>query len=93
MKIAILIEGKTERAFMPALRRFLKGRLAGRMPNLDPMLYDGRIPTGDRLKRDVERLLREPRAADAGTAIKNPVTPPGSSETMTCSFQPKNARS
>ena len=57
MKIALLIEGQTERAFLPHLRRFLETRLAGRMPRLDPAPYDGPIPKGERLKRDVERLL------------------------------------
>jgi hypothetical protein len=28
------------------------------MPRLDPVPYDGRIPVGGRLKREVERLLR-----------------------------------
>lgn len=58
MKIAILIEGQTERAFLPHLRRFLQKRLAGRMPRLDPEPYHGRIPKGDRLKGEVGRLLR-----------------------------------
>ena len=49
MKIAVLIEGQTERAFLRHLRRFLETRLAGRMPRLDPEPYDGRIPTGERL--------------------------------------------
>lgn len=56
MKIAILIEGKTEKAFMPTLRSFLGPRLA-EMPRLHPILYDGRIPKGDKLRRRVELLL------------------------------------
>ncbi len=35
MKIAIMVEGKTERAFKGHLRTFLEARLAGRMPRLD----------------------------------------------------------
>jgi len=31
------------------------------MPRLDPLPYDGRIPTGEKLKRIVERLLRTGR--------------------------------
>jgi len=58
MKIALIVEGKTEQAFLPHLRAFLNTRLAGRMPKLDPLPYNGRIPKGERLKRDVERLLR-----------------------------------
>ncbi len=70
MKIALLIEGQTERAFVRHLRRFLEPRLAGRMPRLDPVPYDGRIPKGERLRRDVERLLRTGRPpADAVIAL------------------------
>ena len=56
MKIAVLVEGKTEVAFMPTLRNFLNPRLE-QMPRLKPILYNGRIPTGDKLKRQVEYLL------------------------------------
>jgi len=58
MKIVLLIEGKTEEAFLPALRQFLGRRLAGGMPRLDPDPYDGRLGKGDKLRRDVERHLR-----------------------------------
>jgi hypothetical protein len=57
MKITLIVEGKTERAFLPYLRKFLATRLPNNMPRLDVNPYDGRIPTGDKLKRDVERLL------------------------------------
>lgn len=58
MKIAILIEGETERVFLPCLRDFLQPRLSGKMPRLVPNKYDGRIPKGDKLRRVVEALLR-----------------------------------
>ncbi|MBI4906360.1 MAG: DUF4276 family protein [Acidobacteria bacterium] len=58
MKIAILIEGETERVFLPHLREFLAPRLPGRMPRLIPNKYDGRIPKQEKLKRVVEALLR-----------------------------------
>ena len=78
MKIAVLIEGETERVFLPHLRRFLETRLAGRMPRLDPEPYDGRIPTGGRLRREVERLLRSGRApADAVIALTDVYTGTG----------------
>ena len=48
MRIAILVEGKTERAFKPYLLSHLENRLAGKMPKLDFMPYDGRIPTGNK---------------------------------------------
>lgn len=59
MKIALLVEGKTETAFLPHLRGYLQTRLAGQMPRLDPVPYDGRIPTWDKLRRVVERLLND----------------------------------
>lgn len=57
MKITLIVEGKTEKAFLPYLRKFLETKLPNNMPRLDVNPYDGRIPTGDKLKRDVERLL------------------------------------
>src|SRR5208337_1262081 len=48
------------------------------MPRLDPVLYDGRIPTGERLRQDVERLLRSGRApADAVIALTDVYTGTG----------------
>lgn len=64
MKIAILIEGRTERAFKPFLLDFLRGQLAGRMPKLDFVPQDGGLPTNDKLKRVVEKLLQGASAAD-----------------------------
>ncbi len=60
MKIAILIEGETEKVFLPYLREFLSARLQGRMPRLIPYKYDGRIPKQEKLKRVVEGLLQAP---------------------------------
>lgn len=56
MNIAILVEGKTETAFIPTLRTFLRPRLE-RMPRLHPIPYDGRIPKEQKLRRVVENLL------------------------------------
>lgn len=64
MKIAILVEGRTEKAFKPFLVEFLKGYLAGRMPNLDFVPQDGGLPTNEKLRRVVENLLAGRRAAD-----------------------------
>jgi hypothetical protein len=60
MKIAILIEGETEKVFLPILREFVSRRLPDSMPRprLIPNKYDGRIPKQDKLKRVVEALLR-----------------------------------
>ncbi|MCL2010112.1 MAG: DUF4276 family protein [Synergistaceae bacterium] len=51
------MEGKTEKVFMPYVRKYLGKILAGRMPRLDTIPYDGRVPTGEKLKRVVENLL------------------------------------
>ena len=74
MKIAIMVEGKTERAFKPHLIAFLQGRLQGRMPRLDMFLYHGRIPKGDELRRAVERLLSGRQAAGAVIALTDVYT-------------------
>lgn len=75
MKIVILVEGKTEQAFKPHLQRFLKTRLAERMPKLDIVPYDGRIPKQGKLKRIVERLLNDLRhPADAVIALTDVYT-------------------
>jgi hypothetical protein len=75
MKIAILVEGDTERVFMPSLRKFLSQHLPGQMPNLSVRPYDGRIPKGDKLRRVVEDLLtRRPKPADAVIALTDVYT-------------------
>jgi hypothetical protein len=77
MRIALIIEGQTERAFLPHLRRYLQSRLAGRMPRLDPVPYDGPIPKGKRLRRDVDRLLTGRAPAGAVIALTDVYTGTG----------------
>jgi hypothetical protein len=74
VRIAILVEGGTEKAFFPVLREFLATRLAGRMPNLDPLPCDGRIPKDDKLRRLVANLLHGKAAADAVIALTDVYT-------------------
>lgn len=75
MRIAILVEGKTETAFKPFLIAYLKTILAGKMPKLDFVPYDGRIPTGDKLKRVVQNLLNDRKnPADAVIALTDVYT-------------------
>ena len=75
MKITIMIEGRTEQAFIPYLRAFLKSRLAGSMPRLDTFRCDGRIFTHDKLKRAVENLLKDKSApSDAVVALTDVYT-------------------
>ena len=75
MRIAVLVEGKTEKAFKPYLLAILHTRLAGKMPKLDFMPYDGHIPTGGKLKRVVENLLNDSKQpADAVIALTDVYT-------------------
>jgi hypothetical protein len=75
VRIAIVVEGKTEKAFMAHLRAFLEPRLTGRMPKLDPVPYDGRIPKQEQLRREIQRLLEDPkRPADAVIALTDVYT-------------------
>ena len=57
MKIKLIVEGRTEKAFLSHLRTFLEPQLPKRMPTLSPHAYQGRIPTGDGLKNRVSTLL------------------------------------
>ncbi len=75
MKISVLIEGKTEVAFKPVLIDFLQRRLARRMPRLDFVPCDGRIPKEGKLRRIVENLLCSGRPpADAVLALTDVYT-------------------
>lgn len=74
MKISIIVEGRTEKAFIPYLREYLKARMPGGMPKLDPLPYDGRIPKGDKLKRVVANLLTGKNAADYVLALTDVYT-------------------
>jgi hypothetical protein len=74
LKLTILVEGKTETAFKPHLISFLKGKLAGKMPKLDMFRYDGRIPTGEGLRRKVDTLLSGHEPSDAVIALTDVYT-------------------
>lgn len=74
VRISIIVEGDTEEAFFEPLREFLESRLRGRMPKLDPVPQDGRVPTGDKLRRMVEKLLQGKRPADAVIALTDVYT-------------------
>lgn len=76
VRIAILVEGDTEKAFFPKLREFLKTRqLANAMPKLDVMPCDGRLPTGEKLHRVVMNLLNDhKRPANAVIALTDVYT-------------------
>ncbi len=74
MKITLIVEGNTETAFLPHLRTFLHPRLPRGMPNLDSLSYNGRIPTGEKLKKDVQRLLNGRNSSDHVIALTDVYT-------------------
>ena len=74
MRIALIVEGRTEKAFLPFLRDFLRIRLPNAMPNIDPLPYNGRIPTGEKLRRVVDKLLSGPQAANKVVALTDVYT-------------------
>jgi hypothetical protein len=74
LKISIIVEGRTEKAFIPYLREYLKSRLVGNMPKLDPLTYDGTIYKGSKLRSVVANLLSGPLAADHVIALTDVYT-------------------
>lgn len=74
MKITLIVEGRTEKAFLPYLRKFLQDHLRGKMPRLDVNPYNGHIPTGDKLGRIVRNLLTGRDAADHVIALTDVYT-------------------
>lgn len=74
MKIAVLVEGDTEVAFQKKLREFLQTRLEGKMPRLNFIKQDGRIPKKEKLRRIVENLLTGNSAYDAVIALTDVYT-------------------
>ena len=74
MRIKLIVEGKTEKAFIPVLRAFLEPRLAGRMPVLSPNVYHGPVPTGNDLKKRVNELLHGRNAWDHVIALTDVYT-------------------
>ena len=68
------MEGRTEQAFKPHLIEFLKPRLSGKMPRLDPFVCDGRVPIGEKLRRTVYNLLAGREPSDAVIALSDVYT-------------------
>lgn len=69
MKIKIICEGKTEKAFKDCLHSFLQPLLPGKMPALKFDVHQGSIPTDDKLKRVVGQLLKSSDAVIALTDV------------------------
>ena len=79
MKISLIVEGGTEKAFLPFLRDYLAPLLQGRMPKFDMLPYHGPIPKKEKLKRVVTCLLSGNKASDhviALTDVYTGSTPP-----------------
>ena len=74
MKITILVEGETEKAFKPILTQFLKARLEGNMPRLDFFPCEGRVYKEEKLRRTVAQLLHGRNPADAVIALTDVYT-------------------
>ena len=56
------------------LRNYLRPRIPGSMPALDAHPYNGRIPTGDKLKKEVALLLSGKNASDHVIALTDVYT-------------------
>lgn len=74
MKITVLVEGNTEKAFRPILQIYLRNCLGQNMPKLDFFPYDGRIPIGNQLKTKVETLLHGIHPSDHVIALTDVYT-------------------
>jgi len=74
LRIAILVEGRTEKAFLPHLQALLAGRLADKMPRLIVRKYDGPIPKDRKLRMTVENLLGGRDKVDAVIALTDVYT-------------------
>lgn len=74
MKITLIVEGKTEKAFLPHLRKFLNIHLQDKMPKLAVNVYDGHIPSGEKLKRIVKMLLSGNHPSDHIIALSDVYT-------------------
>ena len=57
LRIYLVVEGRTEKAFLGHLRTFLEPRLPGNMPRLSAITVDGSLPTGQELREIVRKLL------------------------------------
>ncbi|HBT78083.1 MAG TPA: hypothetical protein DEB39_14435 [Planctomycetaceae bacterium] len=69
MRIAVIVEGNTEKAFKGVLLRFLETKLPGKLPKLDFKPSQGRVPKEERLQKDVERHLKNYAAVIALTDV------------------------
>jgi hypothetical protein len=76
MKIALIVEGKTEKAFVPHLIIFLETRLSGRMPAIHTNVYNGRVPKEEKLRRVVGNQFLGKNPSDLVIALTDVYTGP-----------------
>ncbi len=75
MKITLLVEGKTEKVFLPHLRKYLSTHLdKDSMPHIVPFVCDGGIPTKDKLMRTVQTLFTGKSPSDIVIALTDVYT-------------------
>ncbi len=75
VRIAILVEGKTEIAFRQPLIKYLRNRLHNQMPTLKFFPENERIPKEEKLKRKVSFLLNDQKQPfDAVIALSDVYT-------------------
>ena len=74
LRITLLVEGRTERAFIPYVREFLDRRLGNNKPRLATIVYHGRIPKEQKLRRTVENLLQDRTPPDCVIALTDVYT-------------------
>lgn len=67
MRIVLIVEGRTEEAFKPALKEFLRRILGSHPPTIEVDRCDGLVPRQDHLKRRVVKHLAS--GADAVVAL------------------------
>ncbi len=69
MKIILIVEGKTEKAFVSHLRGYLQEKLPNKMARLETHPYHGLIPMGPELQRIVRLYLHDTRHSPADHVI------------------------
>ena len=74
MRIALIVEGRTEAAFLPVLRKYLEVLLPNAMPTIKAITQNGRVPKEDALKRLVENLLSGSASYNAVIALSDVYT-------------------
>ncbi len=76
-RIAMIVEGNTEKVFLSHLIKFLEAQFKKSktpMPKLIPSVHHGRIPTGVELKGEVQRLLSGKNPSDYVIALTDVYT-------------------